>query len=214
MKKTRAWGIAGRNLEQTEALKLLLDASVDLVILEGIAGSGKTLLALAAGLEQVIEQRMYTEILFTRSPTSVGDSDMGFLPGTEAEKLAPWCGAVVDNLEVLVGTSKLSQDMIETKVKFKALQFLRGRSFTNKYLIIDEAQNLSVQQLKVLLTRVGDNTKIVVLGDINQVDNRKLTKENNGLAILLRAADNESFIGKVHLPASVRSVVCQWAAEN
>ncbi len=214
--KRKAWGLKPKNDEQKAAIAALLDASIDLVILEGTAGSGKTILALAAGLEQVIETKMYNEIVFTRAPISVGESDMGFLPGTEAEKLAPWCGGVIDNLEQLVGDDKLTQAMIETKIKFKALQFMRGRSFVNRYMIIDEVQNLTVQQLKVLLSRVGEGTKIVCLGDIHQIDNRKLTLENNALAVLCDAAmeTGGDFIKVVQLPSGVRSRICNWTAEN
>jgi PhoH-like ATPase len=214
--KTRCFGIKPKNYEQQIAISALLDPSIDLVILEGIAGSGKTMLALAAGLEQVIEQKMYNEIIFTRAPVSVGDSDMGFLPGTEQDKLLPWCGAVMDNLEQLVGTNRITTELVETKIKFKALQFMRGRSFVDRYLIIDEAQNITVQQMKVLLTRAGENTKIVILGDIHQIDNRKLTLENNALALLWDSAHDNSneFIKAISLPSGVRSRICTWAAGN
>ncbi len=213
--KKRCWGLKSKNEQQERAIEALLDASIDLVVLEGVAGSGKTLLSLAAGLEQVIETKMYNEIIFTRAPVSVGESDMGFLPGTEAEKLAPWCGGVIDNLEQLVGNCKLTQAMVETKIKFKALQFMRGRSFVNRYMIIDEVQNITVQQLKVLLSRAGDNTKIVCLGDIHQIDNRKLTTENNALAVLCNAARcTTDFIKVIELPSGVRSRICNWASEN
>lgn len=212
-KSKRAWGLVPKNDEQSQAILALLNPEIDLVVLEGSAGSGKTLLALAAGLEQVVENRMYKEIIFTRAPIGIGE-DMGFLPGTEEEKLAPWCGALMDNLEYLIGDDKSTESILRTKIKIRAMQFMRGRSFMNKYLIIDEVQNITVQQLKVLLTRVGEDTKIVCLGDIGQIDNKRLTIDNNALSILCDKAAWSDFIKVVELPHGVRSRVCSWASEN
>lgn len=208
---TKAWGVKSRNDGQTKALKYLMDPSIDLVILQGIAGSGKTLLALAAGLEQVIENRIYKEIIFTRAPVPVGD-DMGFLPGEIEEKLLPWMGALTDNLEMLIGDSKVTEAVISTKVKTMAMMHLRGRSLNNRYVILDETQNLSMQQLKVIITRCGENSKIICLGDLQQIDNKKLNKDNNGLAILIKAAANVDFIKLVELPDGVRSRLATWGA--
>jgi len=204
----KAYGIKGKNAEQDEALKHLLDCSVDLVILDAVAGSGKTILALAAGLEQVIESRTYKEVMFTRAPVAVGD-DLGFLPGTVDEKLLPWCMAVLDNLEVL----GLDEKDAARYLRFAAMQHMRGRSLNNRYVIIDEAQNMSVQQIKVLLTRAGENTKVVVLGDSSQIDNRKLTVDNNALAVMSKLAGSVDFVKVVKLPTGVRSRLCNWVTE-
>lgn len=213
-----AWGIKPKNGPQGEALKSLLDPSIDLVVLEGTAGSGKTLLALAAGLEQIIENRMYKDIIFTRAPIGVGE-DLGFLPGEISDKMLPWAGALIDNLEFLVGDGKLTGAIIESKIKILAMQHMRGRSFTKRYVIIDEVQNITQQQLKVLITRAGEDCKIVCLGDRTQIDNKKLKGENNGLSYLiekmsisrLKGAD---FIEYVLLPDCERSRLCSWANEN
>lgn len=216
----KAWNIKGRNEQQEQALEALLDPSIDLVVLEGIAGSGKTLMALAAGLEQVLENKMYNRIIFTRAPCPVGE-DIGFLPGTEEEKMSPWMGALEDNLETLMGSGNKSKfdreitaSILETKIQIKAMQYMRGRSFNRTFLILDEVQNMTLGQIKVLLTRAGEDTKIVVLGDINQVDNRKLTKENNGLAHLVQKAVGQDFIRVINLPVGERSRLATFAAET
>lgn len=211
---TRAWGIRGKNKEQKESLYSLLNPEIDLVVLEGIAGSGKTLLALAAGLEQVVEQKMYKEIIFTRAPVSVGD-DMGFLPGTEFDKMAPWAGALEDNLEVLIENKVIKESILETKIQLRAMQFMRGRSFLNKYVILDEVQNLTEGQLKVLLTRAGDGCKIICLGDIKQIDNKKVNQFNNALTLLINSYDfaEVPFVAIHRLPECERSRLAKWAAE-
>lgn len=202
-----AWGIKPKNEGQEQALKALLDPSIELVILSGIAGSGKTLLTVAAGLEQVLENRLYKEIVFTRAPVPVGD-DMGFLPGEINDKMLPWCGALLDNLETL----RLDEGTIERKVKLMALMHMRGRSLNNRYVIIDETQNLTAQQLKVVITRAGENTKLVCLGDMEQIDTRKLTKENNGLSYLINKAKGCDFIKAIDLPQGERSRLATWGA--
>ena len=209
----KAWGIKAKNYGQEEALKYLLDASIDLVVLQGIAGSGKTLLALAAGLEQVVENHMYKEIIFTRAPVPVGD-DMGFLPGEEKDKMAPWCAALFDNLEQLVGDSKLTDSIVQTKIKIRAMCYLRGSSFNNKFLIVDEMQNLSIKQVKVLISRAGEGCKVVCLGDNEQIDNKKLNIDNNGLALLIKAAEGCDFIKVIQMPDCERSRLAGWAANN
>lgn len=215
----KIWGLKPRNEEQKETIKHLLDPEIDLVVLEGIAGSGKTLLALAAGLEQVIEKHMYTEIIFTRAPVGVGE-DIGFLPGTEEEKMTPWAGALMDNLEMLLNsrTSNKVQKtgtslILEQKIKIRAMQFMRGRSFANRYVIIDEIQNLTPGQLKVLITRAGEGCKIVCMGDLDQIDNRRLTRETCGLNVLIHQAMDVDFIKVVNLPGCERSRLAAWAAE-
>lgn len=208
----KAYGVKGKNAEQDLAIKHLLDCSVDLVVLEGVAGSGKTLLALAAGLEHVLESKQYKEIMFTRAPIAVGD-DMGFLPGTVDEKMLPWCGGMLDNLEYLIGDSKQTESFVVSKLKILAMQHMRGRSLNNRYLIVDEAQNISVQQMKVILTRAGENTKIVVMGDNSQIDNKRLTVDNNALSVLKSLVSTVDFVKTVSLPAGVRSQLCSWATE-
>ncbi len=209
MAKATAWGIKHRNKGQEEALKYLMDASIDLVVLQGIAGSGKTLLALAAGLEQVVETRTYKDIIFTRAPIGVGE-DMGFLPGEISDKMLPWCGALVDNLEAL----NVDEGVAESKIKILAMQHMRGRSFHKRYVIIDEVQNITPQQLKVLITRAGEDCKIVCLGDSSQVDNRKLNGQTNGLTFLLHAAKDCEFVKACILPDCERSRLAKWAAEE
>lgn len=209
MARKTGWGVRPKNDQQAEAMKHLLDASIDLVVLEGIAGSGKTYLALAAALEQVIEQHTYSEIIFTRAPIAVGD-DLGFLPGTIDEKMLPWCGALLDNMEAL----KLDPKDAERYIKLLAMQHMRGRSFSRRYIIIDEVQNITVQQLKVLLTRAGEDTKIVCLGDTEQIDNRKINKGADALSFLCKVASSVDFIKVVELPDGVRSRLATWSAQN
>jgi len=209
----KAWGIKPKNEAQKQAMDYLLDASIDLVIIQGIAGSGKTLLSLATGLEQVVENRMYKDIIFTRAPISLGE-ELGYLPGELQDKMMPWAGALIDNLESLMGDNKLTANYIETKVKVLAMQHMRGRSFDKRFIIIDEVQNITAQQMKVMITRAGEDCKIVCLGDISQIDNKKLTKENNGLSYLVNASKKEDFIKTVILPDCERSRLAKWAGDN
>jgi len=174
--KQSVWGIAARNQEQNYALNLLMDPEVDFVSLVGQAGTGKTLLALAAGLAQVMDEKIYQEIIMTRTTISVGE-DIGFLPGTEEEKMAPWMGALMDNLEVLTHSEEASEwgkqatnDLLANRIKIRSLNFMRGRTFLNRYIILDEAQNLTSKQMKTLITRAGPGTKIICLGNIAQID--------------------------------------------
>lgn len=214
MAHNKHFNIAPKNDEQKEALKALTAKDVDLVVLEGVAGSGKTLLALGAGLAQVFDEHAYSGIIFTRAPVGIG-TDLGSLPGTEQEKMGPWCGGLLDNLEYLVGDNKMTLEFVMAKVQIKAMQFMRGRSLMNKYIIIDEAQNLSTAELKVLLTRAGEGTKVVVMGDSSQVDNRKLSTENNSLVDLIEAYSfyAPEFIKHISLPTSERSRLCSWIAQ-
>jgi len=204
---TKPFGIKGKNDEQRRAILALMNPEIDLVILSGIAGGGKTLLALAAGLEQVIEQHMYTDILFTRAPVSVGD-ELGFLPGTIDEKMLPWCGSLLDNMEFL----RLDVKDAERYISLTAMQHMRGRSLMRKYVIVDETQNISKDQLKVLLTRAGEDTKVVCLGDFEQIDNKKLGRGNNALEYIIEKSADCSFVAHIGLPEGVRSRLCAWAA--
>ena len=190
--KNAVWGIMARNREQNFALNLLLDPEIDFVSLLGQAGTGKTLLTLAAALTQVLDQKRYSEIIMTRVTVPVGE-DIGFLPGTEEEKMTPWMGALEDNLDVLNKNEDDSgpyggewgraatRDLIRSRIKVKSLNFMRGRTFIQKFLIIDEAQNLTPKQMKTLITRAGPGTKVVCLGNIAQIDTPYLTEGSSGL---------------------------------
>ncbi|HZX80718.1 MAG TPA: PhoH family protein, partial [Lysobacter sp.] len=168
------WGITARNREQNFALNALLNPEIDFVSLLGTAGTGKTLLALAAGLAQTMDQQIYREIIMTRATVSVGE-DIGFLPGTEEEKMTPWMGALTDNLEVLTSNQEggswgraATNDLLASRIKIRSMNFMRGRTFLSRYLILDEAQNLTPKQMKTLVTRAGPGTKIVCLGNLEQ----------------------------------------------
>ncbi|MDP3610736.1 MAG: PhoH family protein, partial [Rubrivivax sp.] len=171
--KNAVWGVTARNREQNFALNLLMDPDCDFITLTGTAGTGKTLMTLAAALSQVLDERRFTEIIVTRVTVPVGD-DIGFLPGNEEEKMGPWMGALDDNLEVLARTDSsagewgraATNDLVRSKIKIKSLNFMRGRTFLNKFVLIDEAQNLTPKQMKTLITRAGPGTKIVCLGNL------------------------------------------------
>ena len=186
--KHNIWGITARNREQNFALNLLMDPDVDFVTLLGQAGTGKTLLTLASALAQTLDKKIYSEIIMTRVTVPVGE-DIGFLPGTEEEKMAPWMGALEDNLDVLNKSDEdagewgraATQDLIRTRIKIKSLNFMRGRTFLHKFLIIDEAQNLTPKQMKTLITRAGPGTKVVCVGNIAQIDTPYLTEGSSGL---------------------------------
>jgi PhoH-like ATPase len=218
--RNAVWGVGARNREQNFALNLLLDPEIDFVTLLGQAGTGKTLLALAAGLTQVLEARRYSEIIMTRATVPVGE-DIGYLPGTEEEKMQPWMGALQDNLEVLLqGDSSAgewgrsaSADLVRTRIKVKALSFMRGRTFINKYLIIDEAQNLTPKQMKTLITRAGPGTKVVCLGNIAQIDTPYLTEGSSGLTYVVDRFKGWAHSGHVTLQRGERSRLADFAAE-
>jgi PhoH-like ATPase len=190
-KHNNIWGITARNREQNFALNVLLDPDVDFVTLLGTAGTGKTLLALAAGLVLTMEKKIYGEIIMTRETVSIGE-DIGFLPGTEEEKMAPWMGALMDNLELLgsrLGQNEWEQgatkNILMNRVKIRSLNFMRGRTFLNRFLIIDEAQNLTSKQMKTLITRAGPGTKIVCIGNLSQIDTPYLTATTSGLTYVV-----------------------------
>ena len=215
----RVWGIQARNREQNFAFNQLMNPDIDLVTLLGIAGTGKTLLALAAGLEQTLEQHRYQEIIVTRATVPVGD-DIGFLPGTEEEKMTPWMGALMDNLEVLAKTEDAgswgqaaSNDLIHTKIKLRSLSFMRGRTFLKRYLIIDEAQNLTRAQVKTLLTRAGPGTKIVCMGNIAQIDTPYITPTTSGLTYLVERFKQWPHSGHVTLARGERSRLADYASK-
>ncbi|WP_345251318.1 PhoH family protein, partial [Pigmentiphaga soli] len=222
--KNNVWGITARNREQNFALNLLMNPDCDFVSLVGQAGTGKTLLALAAGLTQVLETKRYTEIIMTRVTVPVGE-DIGFLPGTEEEKMLPWMGALEDNLDVLnMGDGEpgghggdwgraATMDLIRSRVKVKSLNFMRGRTFLNKFLIIDEAQNLTPKQMKTLVTRAGPGTKVVCLGNIAQIDTPYLTEGSSGLTYVVDRFKGWPHSGHVTLQRGERSRLADYAAE-
>jgi len=213
------WGITARNREQSFALNLLMDPDVDLVTLLGAAGTGKTLLALAAGLQQTIEDKRYREIILTRVTIPLGE-DIGFLPGTEEEKMAPWMGALLDNLEVLTSTETSSDwareataDLVNKRIKIRSLNFMRGRTFINRYVIIDEAQNLTSKQMKTLITRAGPGSKVVCLGNIAQIDTPYLTETTSGLTFVVDRFKGWQHSGHVTLKRGERSRLADFASD-
>jgi len=218
--KNAVWGITARNREQCFALNLLMDPECDFVTLIGQAGTGKTLLALAAGLAQTLETKRYSEIIVTRATVPVGE-DIGFLPGTEEEKMAPWMGALEDNLEVLTrGDDAAGEwgraatiDLIRSRIRIKSMNFMRGRTFLNKYLIIDECQNLTPKQMKTLITRAGPGTKVVCLGNIAQIDTPYLTEGSSGLTFVVDRFKGWQHSGHVTLQRGERSRLADHAAD-
>ncbi|HEX7436611.1 MAG TPA: PhoH family protein [Caldimonas sp.] len=218
--KNAVWGVTARNREQNFALNLLMDPECDFITLTGTAGSGKTLMSLAAGLSQVMDDRRYTEIIVTRVTVPVGE-DIGFLPGTEEEKMSPWMGALDDNLEVLSKTDTgagewgraATNDLVRSRIKIKSLNFMRGRTFLNKYVIIDEAQNLTPKQMKTLITRAGPGTKIVCLGNLAQIDTPYLTEGSSGLTFAVDRFKGWPHSGHVTLARGERSRLADFASE-
>ena len=218
--RNNTWGITGANREQNFALNLLMDPELDFVTLVGQAGTGKTLLTLAAGLMQTLEYKIYSEIIMTRVTVPVGE-DIGFLPGTEEEKMAPWMGALEDNLDVLNRTDDeagdwgraATRDLIRSRIKIKSLNFMRGRTFLNKYLIIDEAQNLTPKQMKTLITRAGPGTKVVCLGNIAQIDTPYLTEGSSGLTYVVDRFKDWGHSGHITLQRGERSRLAEHASE-
>ncbi|MCK9530344.1 MAG: PhoH family protein [Gammaproteobacteria bacterium] len=218
-KAHNVWGIMARNREQNFALNLLMDPEVDFVSLVGQAGTGKTLLALAAGLAQTLDQNLYSEIIMTRVTIPVGE-DIGFLPGTEEEKMTPWMGALMDNLEVLTQKEHGSdweraatQELLNKRIKIRSLNFMRGRTFLNKYIILDEAQNLTSKQMKTLITRAGPGTKVVCLGNVAQIDTPYLTETNCGLTYVVDRFKSWAHGGHVTLKRGERSRLADYASE-
>jgi PhoH-like ATPase len=218
--KNAAWGITARNREQNFALNLLMNPEIDFVTLLGQAGTGKTLLTLAAGLMQTLETKIFSEIIMTRVTVPVGE-DIGFLPGTEEEKMTPWMGALEDNLDVLNKTDDeagdwgraATRDLIRSRIKIKSLNFMRGRTFINKFLIIDEAQNLTPKQMKTLITRAGPGTKVVCLGNIAQIDTPYLTEGSSGLTYVVDRMKGWRHCGHITLARGERSRLADYAGE-
>jgi len=213
------WGVNARNREQNFALNMLMDSEIDMVTILGAAGTGKTLLALAAGLSQVMDIKIYREIIITRVTIPVGE-DIGFLPGTEEEKMAPWMGALLDNLEVLTNSEESGEweraataDLLTKRIKIRSLNFMRGRTFLNRYIIVDEAQNLTAKQMKTLITRAGPGSKLIVLGNISQIDTPYLTETTSGLTYVVDRFKNWEHSAHITLMRGERSRLADFASE-
>ncbi len=214
----RFWGLSPRNLEQAMAMSLLGDDSVDMTVMTGPAGSGKTLLALAYGLHAILEEGRFSKLIVARSTPPIAE-DIGFLPGTEEEKMAPWLAAFDDNLEILHGGDESCVGSIDyvkerANIQFKSLNFMRGRSFNNAYIIIDEAQGLTQFQLKSVISRVGEGSKIVVLGNLAQIDNKYISPLTSGLTYLVEKSKIYQHAGVMHIGGIVRSRLAAFAEEQ
>ncbi len=217
--KNSIWGIRARNREQNFAMNLLLDPNIDFVTLLGMAGTGKTLLALAAGLALTMDEKYFSEIIVTRATVSIGE-DIGFLPGTEEEKMTPWMGALTDNIEVLTQTTEggewgraATNDLLANRIKIRAMNFMRGRTFLNRYVIIDEAQNITPKQMKALLTRAGPGTKMVCLGNVGQIDTPYLTETTSGLTFAVDRFKHWRHSGHITLQRGERSRLADYASD-
>ncbi|MBA2492633.1 MAG: PhoH family protein [Gammaproteobacteria bacterium] len=213
------WGVNALNREQNFALNLLMDPDVDFVSLVGVAGSGKTLLALAAGLSQTLDEQRYREIIMTRATVPLGE-DIGFLPGTEEEKMTPWMGALMDNLEVLTRSEEggdwgraATADLLRNRIKLRSLNFMRGRTFLSRYLIIDEAQNLTSKQMKTLITRAGPGSKVICLGNVAQIDTPYLTETTSGLTYVVDRFKDWPYSGHITLLRGERYRLADFASE-
>jgi PhoH-like ATPase len=214
----QAWGIHPKNIYQGMAMDALLDPTIDLVILTGPAGSGKTLLALASALEQVIERGLYDKVIVTRSTPEIAES-IGFLPGTEEEKMAPWLAAITDSLEVLHKQDEnmngsLDYIMEKANIQFKSVNFMRGRSIQNSLVLLDECQNLTASQLKTIITRCGEGTKLVCSGNLAQIDSNYLTAVTSGLTYIVERFKDFSGSSTINLDGVVRSRLASFAEEN
>ncbi|MCH9698398.1 MAG: PhoH family protein [Gammaproteobacteria bacterium] len=214
------WGITALNADQNFALNMLLNPDVDFVTLLGNAGTGKTLLALAAGLQMTMEENRFQEIIMTRETVSVGE-DIGYLPGTEEEKMAPWMGALMDNLELLGGGNQTdswkkssTQDVLMSRIKLRSINYMRGRTFQNRYIILDEAQNLTVKQIKTLITRAGPKTKLICLGNLAQIDTKYLSATSSGLTFAVDRFKRWKHSAHITLMRGERSRLADYASLN
>ena len=229
LKRARLGRVKPRNREQSFALDLLLDPSIQLVTLVGKAGTGKTLLAIAAGLHQVADEHRYARLLVTRPPISLG-KEIGFLPGSLDEKLAPWMQPIVDNLDFLTGDSMGDQQKDDRRrhgggpksswadlrgmglLEVEAINYIRGRSIPHQFMVVDEAQNLTPHEVKTIVTRVGEGTKIVFTGDPYQIDNPYVDAESNGLTWLAERLKGQALVGHMTLTRGERSPLAELAA--
>ena len=220
VERHNVWGVAARNREQNFALNLLMDPEVDFVTVLGPAGTGKTLMTLAAGLAQTLDSKRFNEIIMTRVTIPLGE-DIGFLPGTEEEKMEPWMGALMDNLEVLTQGQEAghwgraaTNDLLRSRIKIRSLNFMRGRTFLHRYIILDEAQNLTPKQMKALVTRAGPGTKLICLGNIAQIDTPYLTETTSGLTFVVNRFRGWAHSGHVTLVRGERSRLADFASES
>ena len=213
----KIWGIKPRNKEQQFLMDALMDPTIEIVTAIGKAGSGKTICAIAAGLEQTIDETksQYTRIIVSRPVQPLG-KDIGFLPGTMEEKMSPWLMPIQDNLQFLMGNDKLTLDIYMQKgtIEIEALTYIRGRSISNAFIIIDEAQNLTTHELKTIITRVGEGTKIVLTGDVEQIDNVYIDATSNGLTHAVEKFKRFELASHITLTKGERSKVATFAAEN
>ena len=217
--KNTVWGILARNREQNFALNLLVDPEIDFVTLMGIAGTGKTLLTLAAGLSQTLDEKIYKEIIVTRATVSIGE-DIGYLPGTEEEKMTPWMGALTDNIEVLTQSEEggewgraATNDLLANRIKVRSMSFMRGRTFLSRLVIIDEAQNITPKQMKALLTRAGPGTKMICLGNVWQIDTPYLTETTSGLTFAVDRFKHWAHSAHITLQRGERSRLADFSSE-
>ena len=212
--KSGIWGLKPRNKEQEFALDLLLDTSIDILTLIGPAGCGKTLMAIAAGLDGVLEERKYKRLVVSRPIQPLG-KDIGFLPGTMEEKMKPWLMPIQDNIDFLLNGKKDHMDYLfeDGTIQIEALTYIRGRTISNAFIIIDEAQNLTMHELKTIITRVGENTKIVLTGDVEQIDNTYLDATSNGLSYAVEKFKSYDLSGHVTLIKGERSRVATLASK-
>jgi PhoH-like ATPase len=220
VERHNVWGITARNREQNFALNLLMDPEIDFVTVLGPAGTGKTLMTLAAGLAQTLDNKRYNEIIMTRVTIPLGE-DIGFLPGTEEEKMEPWMGALMDNLEVLTSGQEggswaraATNDLLRSRIKIRSLNFMRGRTFLHRFIILDEAQNLTPKQMKALVTRAGPGTKLVSIGNIAQIDTPYLTETTCGLTYVVNRFRGWSHSGHVTLVRGERSRLADFASDT
>ncbi len=218
MMHRKAWDIMPKNIYQAMAMDALLDPEIDLVILTGAAGSGKTLLAMAAALEQTVEKKMFDKIIVTRNTPDIGES-IGFLPGTEEEKMMPWLAAVTDTLEALHKNDHCTEGSLKyivdkANIQFKSINFMRGRSIQDAFVLLDECQNLTASQIKTIITRCGEGTKIVCSGNLAQIDSPYLTPVTSGLTYMVERFKNFEGSANIHLNGVVRSRLAEFAEEN
>lgn len=217
IQKNNVWGIDPRNREQTLSMDLLLDPTISLVTLVGKAGTGKTLCAIAAGLQQIMEKStaIYTKMIISRPVESLG-KDIGFLPGTMEEKMLPWLKPIQDNLRTLFGNDKLALELYMEKgtIEVEALSYIRGRSISNSFIIIDEAQNLTQHEIKTIITRVGEGTKLILIGDIEQIDNIYINETTNGLAHAVERLKDSHLTGHITLTKGERSPIATLASNK
>ncbi len=213
-----AWGISPKNIDQAMALDALLDPNIDLVLLTGPAGCGKTLLALASALEMIIEQGIYEKIIVTRNTPEIAES-IGFLPGTEEEKMAPWLAAINDSLDFLHRhdenrESSMRYIMEKANIQFKSVNFMRGRSIQNSIVILDESQNMTASQLKTIITRAGQGTKLICCGNLAQIDSNYLSPLTSGLTYIVERFKDFEGSATINIAGVMRSRLASYAEEN